>query len=107
MTQMIGVVTITARDGEEDALQSLLEQMHAAAITDDGCELYSVFRPRRQERTFMIVEVYRDRDALVRHQSNQRLAELGASLAGLSEGMDVRLGPLVAGDATTRPSDPA
>jgi quinol monooxygenase YgiN len=98
MSQLTGVVTIVAKEGREEELEAMLARIHAAAITDDGCDVYTITKPRKIEGTFVIFEAYRDRDALVRHQQNPTLAELGALLGDIAASVTVQLGSIVVGD---------
>jgi quinol monooxygenase YgiN len=98
----MGMVTITAKEGREDELTQLLGEMAAVAKLDDGTEIYAVHRSRKDPRVHLIYELYRDKDALKRHQANPKLAELGSGLRELSDSTEVVLGNLVGGDRPTR-----
>src|SRR3954453_21860203 len=102
MSHVAGIVTVVAKEGKEDEVHSILTKMADAAITDEGCDLYTVVRPKKPGHAFIIVEVYRDRDALARHQANAELAALGPSLQAAAESLDVKLGGIGAGDRPAR-----
>jgi len=102
MDEPVGVVTIVAKDGKVDELIDLLSEMASVAATDDGSEIYAVHRSRRDANTIIVYELYRDKEALKRHQANEKLRELGAGLRELAESTEVVLGNLVAGDRPIR-----
>jgi enoyl-CoA hydratase/carnithine racemase/quinol monooxygenase YgiN len=92
MTQMAGVVTIVATEGREAELLEALEEMRTEVVAEPGCELYFAVQLAREPRTFVLVERYRDRDALRAHQANPALARFGDVLAPLTESMEIRIG---------------
>ncbi|MBW8827098.1 MAG: antibiotic biosynthesis monooxygenase [Acidobacteria bacterium] len=102
MDEPAGLVTIVAKEGKVDQLIELLGRMAAIAAKDDGSELYSVHRSRRDPNTVFVYELYRDKEALKLHQANEELRGLGAGLRDLTESIDVVLGNLVTGDRPTR-----
>lgn len=102
MSQLTAVVTFEAHEGREDELAELLAQMHKAAVEDDGCDLYSVLRVDDEPRSFVLVEYYRDGDALKTHQRNPELRRLGAAMGDLVASMSIRLGSCAVGDAAAR-----
>jgi quinol monooxygenase YgiN len=102
MSQLTAVVTFEAHEGREDELAELLAQMHEVAIADDGCDLYSVLRVDDEPRCFVLVEFYRDGDALRVHQRNPELRRLGATMGDLVASMSIRLGSCAIGDAAVR-----
>ena len=61
-------------------------------VAEPGCELYFAVQLAHEPRTFVLVERYRDRDALRAHQANPALARFGDVLAPLTESMEIRIG---------------
>jgi quinol monooxygenase YgiN len=102
MSQIAAAVTFVAKPGREDDLAALFVRMHAAAITDDGCDLYSVTRSQRKPGTFVLIEYYRDQESLRRHQDNPTLKELSVEVPELIESMTMHLCDHVSGDAAGR-----
>jgi len=96
------VVTVVAQAGKETEVEALLTSMYNASVVDDGCDLYSVQRLKKAPDTYVITEIYRDRDALDRHQRNPALSELAPRLGELAASVDVRLGAVVVGDRGAR-----
>jgi (4S)-4-hydroxy-5-phosphonooxypentane-2,3-dione isomerase len=102
LNELVGVVTIVAKEGKVDELIALFGQMASVAAEDDGSEIYTVHQSRRDPNTLIVYEVYRDKDALKLHQANEKLREMGAGLRDLAESTDVVLATLVAGDRPVR-----
>jgi quinol monooxygenase YgiN len=102
MSSISAVVTVVAHPGKESELEAVLVAMYEASVVDDGCDLYSVQRLKKAPDTYVITEVYRDRDALDRHQHNPALSALGPRLGELAASVDVRFGAVVAGDLVAR-----
>ncbi len=95
MPQIGAAVTIVAHESKEEELIGVLREMQAEVSTEPGCDLYRVVRLKRQPRTFVLMELYRDAEALAAHQSNAALARFGPALEPLAESMDVRIGTVV------------
>ena len=89
---------MSAKPGREEELQRVLTAMAEAARSDEGTEIYAVHRGRRDPSEFFIYELYRDREALRRHQANETLRALGQQLNEMTVSVDVLIGNLVAGD---------
>ena len=102
MAQIAGVVTLIAGEGKEDALIALLTQMHVEAAKDEGCDVYSFMRLKREPRTFVLVEFYRDKAGFATHRANPAWAALGPALQELIESMTVQLGDVAGGDTVIR-----
>ena len=104
MPQIGAVVTIVAQEGQEEELIAVLGAMQEQVSAEPGCDLYRVVRLNRQPRTFVLLELYRDAEALAAHQSNAALARFGPALEPLTESMDVRLGTVL--DLGADPASP-
>ncbi len=95
MAQIGAVVTIVAHEAKEEELIAVLRAMQAEVSAEPGCDLYRVVRLKRQPRTFVLMELYRDEEALAAHQANAALARFGPELEPLTESMEVRLGTVL------------
>ena len=104
MPQIGAVVTIVAQEGQEEELIAVLGAMHAEVSAEPGCDLYRVVRLNRQPGTFVLLELYRDAEALAAHQTNAALARFGPALEPLTESMEVRLGTVL--DLGADPASP-
>lgn len=105
MDEPAGVVKIVAKPGQEEALETLLKEMATIAVCDEGTEIYAVHQVRKEPSTFFLYELYRDPDALKRHQANLELKGLGTYLEAAAATIEVLLGNLVAGDRAGRVLD--
>ncbi len=76
MTPMAGVVTIVAKEGRETELLEALEEMRSEVVAEPGCELYFAVQLAREPRTFVLVERYRDKDALTRPPRQSRIGSV-------------------------------
>ena len=95
---VVVVATITPRSGEEDAVREAILTAIPKVHVEPGCELYAL---HEGNGTFVMVEKWESMDALKVHGGAEAFTELGAALAGKTEGaLDVRrLTPVPAGDA--------
>jgi len=60
-----------ARDGEEERVLALLEQLAPASRAEPGCLLYQPCRDREDPRRFLIFEVYADENAFRAHGESE------------------------------------
>jgi quinol monooxygenase YgiN len=65
-----------AREGEEERVFALLEQLAAASRAEPGCLLYQPCRDREDARRFLIFEMYADEDAFRAHGESQHFQRL-------------------------------
>jgi quinol monooxygenase YgiN len=102
LTEIAATARIVAREGKADDLLGLLESFAATAADDDGTILYTVHRDRKDPATFVVWELYRDREALRLHAENPRLKAGSATLRELAETIDVTIHAHVAGTRAAR-----
>jgi quinol monooxygenase YgiN len=95
---VVVVATITPSAGEEEAVREAILTAIPKVHAEPGCELYALHEGKGN---FVMIERWESPDALKVHSGAEALAELGAALAGKTEGaLDVvRLAPVPAGDA--------
>jgi quinol monooxygenase YgiN len=75
----IVLATITPLPEHRDAVRSALEVAVAATHAEDGCDLYALHETRE---TFVLIEQWRDREALQTHTKAPAFAALTAALEG-------------------------
>ncbi len=93
---VLAVVTITAKEGQQDAVAALLIRMNQAALGDEGTVQHTVCRHAKDPRRFVMVEQFADDTAFALHQANDTLNSLGAELGALVDDLKVtRTVPLV------------
>lgn len=93
------VAVITAREGQQDAIVSALQQAAPDFHADEGCLLYA---PQRSgSRKVVVIESYADKEALTRHAEHPTFKAMGKQLADLVEGpTDITMcTPAPAGDS--------
>jgi quinol monooxygenase YgiN len=66
-----------------DALEAVLRDVIPAVHEEDGCELYAL---QRGTDRLVVLEKWRDADALGAHGSGENIQALGARLTGLVQG---------------------
>lgn len=77
------VATIIPKPDQADAVEAVVTELIPGVHEEDGCELYALHRGKDR---FVLVEKWRDMDALAAHAAgpglkalNERLADLVAS----------------------------
>jgi quinol monooxygenase YgiN len=83
VTVPIVVATITPNPGQMDAVEEALKELIPVVQAEDGCEKYSLHRGADR---FVIIEKWRDTDALGAHGANENMKLFGQKLAGLVGG---------------------
>ena len=61
------IVRWVAEDGKQDQIADILRVMRAHTLQEPGCLSYEVFRSPEDPREFMLVELYKDNDAVTAH----------------------------------------
>jgi quinol monooxygenase YgiN len=80
------VVRMTAKEGTEERVVALMEELAAATRQEPGCELYIPCRDPESPRTFLFYEQYKDKAAFEAHGASEHFQRLAAGeLFGLME----------------------
>ncbi len=61
------IVKWIAEDGNQEEIAEILRVMKDLVRQEPGCLSYEVFRSSEDPQEFMLVEVYRDQDAVTAH----------------------------------------
>jgi autoinducer 2-degrading protein len=69
-------VTWVAKEGEEDAVRALLEEIAPVVRAEPGCLMYIVHRSNEDPRTFFLYEQYVDEAAFQAHRETEHFQEL-------------------------------
>lgn len=69
-------VTWIAREGEEDRVGQLLEEITPLVRAEPGCLVYIAHRSAEDPRTFFIYEQYEDEAAFLAHRETEHFTEL-------------------------------
>lgn len=79
---MITVVAkLTIQEGKADETIGMLKAMMEKVATEEGTLLYSLNRKPSDPNTLVIVERYKDKDALGAHSATPHFKEFSAKLA--------------------------
>jgi quinol monooxygenase YgiN len=65
-----------AREGEEERVLAVLEQLAPASRAEPGCLHYEPCRDREDPRRFLIFEIYADDDAVKAHGDSEHFRRL-------------------------------
>lgn len=85
------VATIRAKQGEEEALKTILEGQVAPSRAEEGCVAYDLHQDVDEPTRFTFIEVWADEAALTKHFGQEHLASSRE-----------RRAPLLAGPAEVR-----
>jgi quinol monooxygenase YgiN len=80
--QIAVTTTLLAKPGEEKALMEVLEALAEAVRREEGCLLYEPVRSAHRPERFLVIERYRDAQALVDHVNAAHFRE---ALPGLMD----------------------
>ena len=67
MAHVVGA-TWVAKDGEEDSVAQILDELAPKVRAEPGCQLYIVSRAVDDPRTFFLFEQYDDEPAFLAHR---------------------------------------
>ena len=84
MTQQVTIIaTLYAKAGQEDALAARMHEMARATREEAGCILYELQRSIDDPFEFIMVEYWRDAEAVALHDASAHMAALVADLPAL------------------------
>lgn len=84
MTQQVTIIaTLHAQAGHEDALARRLRAMALDTRKEAGCMLYELHQSNDDPREFVMVEYWRDAEAVALHDASAHMAALVADLPAL------------------------
>ncbi len=79
------VAVLTAKDGREAELETLLREMLTHSRAEPGNLRYDLWRDVDQPHRFVLDEIYRDADALAAHRASDHFQAYLKRIAGLAE----------------------
>jgi quinol monooxygenase YgiN len=87
---MISVIAqLQVQDGKSDQTVEMFRELLEKIATEEGTVLYSINRKASNPNTIVVIERYKDKDALTAHSSSAHFkafsAKLGAVLAAKPE----------------------
>ena len=84
MTEQVTIIaTLYAKAGQEEALARRLRAMTTDTRKEAGCILYELQRSNDDPREFVMVEYWRDAEAVALHDASAHMAALVADLPAL------------------------
>jgi quinol monooxygenase YgiN len=97
MPRIAIAVTFTIKPGSWAAFNAHMRQHAANTLAEEpGCERFDVLQPLNEDGTqdqtrLMLVEVYRDMDAVTAHRANPRMASVAAGSRGHLAGRELTM----------------
>ena len=70
------LATFVAAPGNEDEVAEALREYVPLALAEPGCTAFAVYRGAEEPRRFILVERYKDRDAVDAHVASAHYAEV-------------------------------
>ncbi|KQQ33403.1 antibiotic biosynthesis monooxygenase [Duganella sp. Leaf126] len=95
MKDLIVVATLTAKPGHEAALQAALEKIVAPSRAEAGCARYELHADIGQAGRFVMLETWRDQQALTAHEATPHFQTLLQEVAGKAEVQVLKLDKLL------------
>lgn len=97
MSRISIVVEFTIKPGSFTAFDAHMREHATATLAEEpGCERFDVLQPLNEDGTpdtnrIMLVEIYRDMDAVVAHRANPRMPVVAAVSAPLLDGRRLQI----------------
>ena len=95
MKDLIVVATITASEGNEVLVREALEKIVPPSRAEAGCLRYDLHIDLGNHASFVMLEAWRDQDALTAHEATPHFQQLVSSLAGKAEVQIIKLNQLL------------
>lgn len=95
MQDLIVVATLTAKPGHEAVLKAALERIVPPSRAEEGCIRYDLHADLANPASFVMLEAWRDADALASHEATPHFKELLDAVGGLVEVQIVKLNQLL------------
>lgn len=81
---MISVIArLAVKDGEADDAVALLKELMKAVAEEEGTLSYTLNQDKRKPNEIVIMERYKDHDALVSHGATDHFKRFNQQIAGL------------------------
>jgi quinol monooxygenase YgiN len=85
MKDLIIVATITAKEGNEVLVREALEQVVPASRAEAGCLRYDLHVDLGNHASFVMLEAWRDDDALATHEASAHFQALVQAIGGKAD----------------------
>lgn len=95
MKDLIVVATITAKEGSEAIVRAALERIVPPSRAEAGCIRYDLNLDLGNHASFVMLEAWRDAEALAVHEATPHFQELVKTIGGKADVQIVKLNQLV------------
>lgn len=95
MQELIVVATLTAKPGHEAVLKAALERVVPPSRAEAGCLRYDLHFDLEHPGRFIVLEAWRDAEALELHFAMPHFLELVKTIDGLADAQMLKLNQLV------------
>ncbi len=87
----IGIVaTLKVKEGEDAAFTAIFKELAAAVRANEpGNFYYDLYKSKTEPHTFVVLERYKDADALTAHRKSPHMASAGPRLGAVLAGAPV------------------
>ena len=79
------IAFLTAKPGQEAALESLLRNLAKASREEPGNISYELWRDRDEPRRFVLDELYKDDEAITQHRATPHFQDYLARIGDMAE----------------------
>jgi len=95
MQDLIVVATLTAKPGHEAVLKAALERVVPPSRAEAGCIRYDLHFDLEHPGRFIVLEAWRDAEALEAHFATPHFLELVKTIDGLADAQMLKLNQLM------------
>jgi len=95
MTNLIIVATITAKEGNEAIVRAALERVVPHSRAEAGCLRYDLHVDLGNHASFIMLETWRDQDAVAQHEATPHFQELVNTIGGKADIQIIKLDQLL------------
>ncbi|WEF34348.1 putative quinol monooxygenase [Pseudoduganella chitinolytica] len=85
MSNLIVVATITAREGQREAVRAALEAVVPPSRAESGCLRYELHVDNADANRFVMLEEWTGADALAAHEKTPHLRDLAGAVVGKAD----------------------
>jgi quinol monooxygenase YgiN len=94
MKDLLVVATITAREGNQALVRAALERIVPPSRAEAGCLRYDLNLDLGNHASFVMLEAWRDEEALAAHEATPHFQELVSTIGGKADVQIVKLNQL-------------
>jgi len=95
MKDLIVVATITAHEGSELLVRAALDRIVPPSRAESGCLRYDLHQDLANPASFVVLEAWRDAEALAEHEATPHFQDLVKEIGGRADVQIVKLNQLL------------